>query len=193
MKYSIPAVVFSGGKSSRMQEDKALLPFGGYPTLAAYQYNRLKRLFKTVYLSGKSNKFNIDAPVLLDSSDIYSPMVGLSSVLEQIVTEQCFILSVDTPFVGDKIIDTLIACEEITDEQYDAVIARNYGKIQPLCAIYRRSILPAVHEDLSHNGHKLGKLLQKVRCRYVDFEEEDAFMNLNHPHEYQKALLLSKV
>ncbi|HHO65163.1 MAG TPA: molybdenum cofactor guanylyltransferase, partial [Epsilonproteobacteria bacterium] len=98
MKYSIPAVVFSGGKSSRMQEDKALLPFGGYPTLAAYQHDRLKSMFQTVYLSGKSDKFNIDAPVLLDSSDIYSPMVGLYSVLTQIKSE-AFILSVDSPFV----------------------------------------------------------------------------------------------
>ncbi|SFV90508.1 Molybdopterin-guanine dinucleotide biosynthesis protein MobA [hydrothermal vent metagenome] len=193
MKYNIPAVVFSGGKSSRMKEDKALLPFGDHPTLAAYQYDRLKILFETVYLSGKSDKFNIDAPVLLDSSNIYSPMVGLNSVLRQIDNDACFVLSVDTPFVDNNIIKTLMECKKETPKQYDAVIARNFGKVQPLCAIYRRSILPAIEEDLSHNAHKLGKLLQKVRCCYVDFEEEDAFMNLNHPHEYQKALRLSKI
>lgn len=189
MKYSIPAVVFSGGKSSRMREDKALLPFGGYPTLAAYQYNRLKSMFETVYLSGKSDKFGMDAPVLLDSSDIYSPMVGLYSVLTQIENE-AFILSVDSPFVSGNIIHTLI---EAADKKYDAVVARNFGKVQPLCGIYRQSILPVIEEDLSCDGHKLGTLLQKANCCYIDFEEEDAFMNLNHPHEYQKALLLSKV
>ncbi len=190
MKYSIPAVIFSGGKSSRMQEDKALLPFGGYATLTEFQYSRLKNIFKTVYISSKSDKFNIDTPVLLDREETYSPMVGLYSVLTQIESDACFILSVDTPFVREDIIHTLI---EAGEEKYDAVIARNFGKMQPLCGIYYQSILPTIEEDLSHNGHKLGRLLQKVRCRYVDFEEEDAFMNLNHPHEYQKALLLSKV
>jgi len=120
-------------------------------------------------------------------------MVGLDSVLRQITDDACFILSVDTPFVSNNIIKTLMYWEKETQKQYDAVIARNFGEVQPLCAIYRRSILPAIEEDLSHNGHKLGKLLQKIRCRYVDFEEKDAFMNLNHPHEYQKALLLSEV
>jgi len=37
------AIIFAGGKSSRMGRDKALLPFGGYDTLTEYQYRRLSQ------------------------------------------------------------------------------------------------------------------------------------------------------
>ena len=57
MKRSVSAVIFAGGKSSRMGEDKSLLPFGTYTTLAEYQHAKLSKLFYKVYLSAKKNKF----------------------------------------------------------------------------------------------------------------------------------------
>jgi len=43
--FDIPCVILCGGKSSRMGEDKALLPFGEYSTLVQYQYERLQSVF----------------------------------------------------------------------------------------------------------------------------------------------------
>ncbi|MDP1784432.1 MAG: NTP transferase domain-containing protein, partial [Sulfuricurvum sp.] len=43
MLFDLPCILFAGGKSSRMGSDKSLLPFGGYPTLAQYQYERLSK------------------------------------------------------------------------------------------------------------------------------------------------------
>jgi molybdopterin-guanine dinucleotide biosynthesis protein A len=43
-------VIFAGGKSSRMGEDKSLLPFGTFSSLAEYQYNRLSNIFDIVYI-----------------------------------------------------------------------------------------------------------------------------------------------
>jgi molybdopterin-guanine dinucleotide biosynthesis protein A len=189
MKHTIPAVIFTGGKSSRMKQDKALLPFGGSSSLAAYQYNRLGALFETVYLSAKTDKFDFCAPLLPDLYPEYSPMVGLVSVLRQIEAQRCFILSVDAPFVTTKIIDTLLC----TEGSYDAVVARNQGKVQPLCGVYAKSMLPAAAQTLEEGGHKMGRLLQEAHTCFIDFEEEEAFLNLNHPHEYEKALLLTQV
>ena len=44
--FEIPCVILSGGKSSRMGEDKSLLPFSSSKTLIEYQYKRLKPYFK---------------------------------------------------------------------------------------------------------------------------------------------------
>jgi len=188
MKYAIPAVIFTGGKSSRMKQDKALLPFGGESSLAAYQYRRLNSLFETVYLSAKRDKFDFPAPLLQDLYPEYSPMAGLVSVLQQIETQRCFILSVDAPFIDKQIIDTLLR----TEGSYDAVVARNRGDVQPLCGIYAKSILPLAVRAREENKHKMGKLLQDAHTCFIDFEEESAFLNLNHPHEYEEALLLAK-
>ncbi len=188
MKYTIPAVIFTGGKSSRMKQDKALLPFGNSDSLAAYQYNRLKAVFEQVYLSAKTDKFDFNAPLLYDLYPEYSPMAGLVSALQQIKTQRCFILSVDAPFINTEIIDALVKEEG----SYDAVVARNRGKVQPLCGIYSKSILPAAVQALETGGHKMTKLLEEAHTSFVDFADEKAFLNLNHPHEYDEALLLAE-
>ena len=65
--FPLPCVIFAGGKSSRMGRDKALLPFGGEPTLAAYQFTRLSPLFPATYLSAKTaEKFSDAMPVIVD-------------------------------------------------------------------------------------------------------------------------------
>ncbi len=93
------AVIFAGGKSSRMGEDKALLPFANYPTLAEFQQAKLSTLFDHVYISAKANKFDFECKVIQDIYTDNSPLVGLISVFETIKAEEVFILSVDAPFV----------------------------------------------------------------------------------------------
>ena len=183
MRYKIPAIIFAGGQSSRMGTDKALLPFGGYPTLAEYQYRRLSRLFEKVYLSTKCPKFDFDPPILKDHYTESSPLVGLVSLFETLEAEQVFLLPVDAPFVDESIIDPLVAA----DQGEDALIARSQGGAHPLCGLYRRSILPTAQERLQQGMHRLGALLKAVDTRYVDFEEEERFINLNRPEEYEKA------
>ena len=56
--FEITCVILSGGKSSRMGEDKSLLPFSSSQTLIQYQYDRLKPYFKNIYISSKVDKFN---------------------------------------------------------------------------------------------------------------------------------------
>ena len=60
MLYDMPMVIFAGGKSSRMGQDKALMPFGKYNSLAQYQCERLSKIFKNIYISSKTNKFDFD-------------------------------------------------------------------------------------------------------------------------------------
>ncbi len=187
MRESIPAVIFAGGKSSRMGQDKATLPFGGYDTLAQYQYEKLKKIFKDVYIGSKTEKFDFDAPLILDRYGASSPMAGLVSVFETLETaDAIFVLSVDAPFVNEAVISKLLCA----DEHSDAVIARCCQKVQPLCGLYRRSCLPHAKATLEADKHKMGILLEELDTYYVDFEENEAFLNLNHPKEYESALKL---
>jgi len=66
MKHTMPAVIFAGGKSSRMGKDKALLPFADCNTLSEFQYNKLTSLFDKVYISSKEDKFDFEATVITD-------------------------------------------------------------------------------------------------------------------------------
>jgi len=189
MKKDIPAVIFAGGKSSRMGRDKALLPFGDEPSLLLYQYHRLSRYFQKVYFSTKEKKGSDNIPFILDRYSVFSPLSGIVSAFETISEDEIFILSVDTPFIEPKVIEGLRNAGS-EDERYDALIARNNGEVQPLCGYYRRSILPAAKTALQQGEHKLRRLLSQVNTRYVDFHEEKLFMNLNRPEEYEEALSL---
>ena len=189
--YNLPAVIFAGGKSSRMGSDKALLPFKEHTTLSAYQYHKLSQLFSSVYLSAKKNKFDFNCNVIEDRYKEHSPLLGLLSLFEILDDDAIFILSVDAPLVDKCIIEKLI--ETYTNSpKYDAIIAQSPKGIQPLCGIYNRSILPLIQSYVKKDIHKLTALLKESHTKYVIFTDELAFSNLNTPQEYRTTLLLNQ-
>ncbi|WP_295053067.1 molybdenum cofactor guanylyltransferase MobA [Sulfuricurvum sp.] len=185
--FTIPCILFAGGKSSRMGEDKSLLPFGGLPTLAQYQYERLKKLFARVAVSTKTaDKFNFNADFILDPVAVdFAPTAGFVSSFKTLADERIMVLSVDTPFIDETVFQSLLEKDE---EGLDAVIARTPTGSHPLCGIYHRSLLEEFERMLHEGDHRLGKLLSSSKTRFVMFEDEELFANLNHPHEYQSAL-----
>ena len=185
----IPCVIFTGGKSSRMGEDKAYLKFTKNQTLLQYQYERLKQIFRHVYISCKQqnpsifktqNIFDID-------NDIYAPTIGFISAFEFLHVERFFAISVDTPFISKKQIQTLINQDQ---RNMDATIAKTKDKTHPLCGIYHKSLYPDFKQMLQNNRHKLQYLLQNSNTKYVAFEDLDNFLNINNPSQYKKALQL---
>lgn len=186
---NIPCILFAGGKSSRMGEDKALLPFDDFETLTQFQLTRLSALFSEVYISCKSaDKFDFVARFIEDDPrySVSAPTLGFYSALVQTDADVIFVLSVDTPFVSAKEIKALIL--EFDTGKYDAVIARTKEESHPLCGVYSSRLLETFKNMLKEDNHRLGAMLKKVNTKYLDFEEESAFLNLNHPHEYQEAL-----
>jgi len=182
---SAPAIIFAGGKSSRMGKDKALLPFGSYATLTEFQHARLSTLFQKVYISAKTNKFHFTCNVIKDTREESSPLVGIVSIFETLKVEEFFILSVDVPFVEK---DTIEKIFKHTQSSYDVIVAQSPSGIQPLCGLYRKSILPLARKQLERHNHKLHDLLNMANTLRVPFDEDEPFTNLNHPKEYQKAL-----
>ena len=180
-------ILFAGGKSSRMGEDKSLLPFGGFPTLTQFQYDRLCKLFTHVSISTKTDeKFDFEASFILDPEEVdYAPTAGFVSSFQVISDDRIMVLSVDTPFVDQAVFQSLIDADE---RELDAVIAKTATGSHPLCGIYHRSLLKEFERMLREGDHRLGKLLASRHTKYVEFEDEEVFSNLNHPHEYQQAL-----
>ncbi|MBN2815210.1 MAG: molybdenum cofactor guanylyltransferase MobA [Campylobacterales bacterium] len=189
--FSIPCVIFAGGKSSRMEEDKALLPFGGYSTLTEYQYQRLSKIFKDVYISTKTpEEFPFKASFIVDAPEedtLYAPTNGFISAMQHLQSEAIFIISVDTPFISKNEITQLLHADTST---CDATIAKTPDSIEPMCGVYHLSLLPKFLQMKTNNSHKLGQLLKNSQTHYVTFNEKTPFLNLNYPHEYQEALRL---
>lgn len=183
------AVIMAGGKSSRMKKDKALLPFGSYSSLAEYQYRRLSKIFPSVYLSAKINKFDFEVPLLMDKYLGSSPLVALVSIFESLEVNEVFVLSVDAPFVEESVIEKLY---NASCDHYDVVLAQSKKGVEPLCAIYHRSFLKEAKSALSQDQHRLQSLFDSLNVKKVLIENEAYFMNMNYPEDYEKAKLLAK-
>ena len=184
MKFESTAIIIAGGKSSRMQRDKALLPFGKFNSLAEFQCVRLEEMFENVYLSAKGNKFDFDIRLIVDKYEDASPLVALVSVFKSLTLDEVFVLSVDAPFVGREVIEKLY---EASTAHADIIVAKSSRGLEPLCAIYRRSFLEKAEEALSQNRHRLQTLFDQLNVIEVSIEEDEMFLNLNYPEEYADA------
>jgi molybdopterin-guanine dinucleotide biosynthesis protein A len=184
----LPCVIFAGGKSRRMGEDKALLPFGGFNTLTEFQLHKLSPHFKEVYISCKTrSKFNFDANFIEDNPHYHdsSPLIALLSIFEQLPDEQIAILSVDTPYFGAQHFQKLL---QEDNKQASIIVSKSSSGSEPLCAIYKKKSLSTIRRLLSEKKYKMRALFENVSTQYVNFEEDEIFTNLNFQEDYQKAL-----
>ncbi len=195
-KYTdIACIIFAGGKSRRMGEDKALLPFGGKNSLSEFQYEKFKPYFENIYISTKyKDKFDFEANFIEDiqfyekddpSIPIYSPAVALYSVFKKYGFNKIFAISVDTPFFD---IEHFKKLYENDNSALDIIMPRSKEGIHPLCAVYKKSCEDELLKMIEQDVHKLRILTKSLNTEYIDFEDEKPFLNLNNKETYHKAL-----
>jgi molybdopterin-guanine dinucleotide biosynthesis protein A len=188
----IPCVILCGGRSSRMGEDKSLLPFSSSSSLTQYQYDKLKTFFQDIYLSSKVDKFdfltNKDKYLILDKGEIFSPIVALQTIFKTIKTSKVFIITVDTPLVSINSINELI------DKSIDSdICVAQTLRTHNLCGVFSTKMLNFINEMLINDIHKVNYLLKNNNTKYVNFANDDEFINLNNKDEYERALsIISK-
>jgi molybdopterin-guanine dinucleotide biosynthesis protein A len=180
---NIPCVILSGGKSSRMGEDKSLLPFGNFKTLIEFQYTKLSTIFENVYISSKNDKFTFPCKIVYDKNEIYSPMVALESIFYTLKEDSIFIISVDTPLVKEASIRFLI--EQSLEQSFDAIICKDANKIHNLIGVFKRVVEDKIGKMLVQNNHKINTLLTKeIITKIVFFEDANQFTNINEKDDY---------
>jgi len=182
----IPCVILSGGKSSRMKEDKSLLKFSSSNSLIEYQYKRLKPYFKNLYISSKTNKFDFlsfDELILDKNQETYSPILALETILETLEDEKIFIITVDTPFIKIQTIERLIN----SNKNFDITIAQT-SRVHNLCGVFSKNILNSIKHMIKNDIHKINYLIKSTNYNIVEFKNEDEFLNLNYKEDYIKAL-----
>lgn len=184
--FEIPCVILSGGKSSRMGEDKSLLPFSTSKTLIEYQYNRLKPYFKDVYISSKTNKFDFlekEFLILDENKDIFSPILALNTIFDKFENQKVFIITVDTPFVLIETINELIN----QSSDVDICIGETQDKTHNLCGVFSSSVNISIKSMIEKDIHKIFYLIKNNNHKIIQFNNNDEFININNKNEYVKA------
>ncbi|AJC93323.1 molybdenum cofactor guanylyltransferase protein A [Campylobacter subantarcticus LMG 24377] len=182
-KISYPCVILCGGKSSRMGEDKSLLQVDDR-NLTLYQYEKMLEIFTHVFISTKENKFHQQnlALILDDNPDIYSPLVALNSILKHFQNTYVFILSVDTPNISKKSIYMLF--HQLKSQ--NILLASTKEHKHYLCGFYHTKVLKQSLQFIQKNNHKLALFCSQMKTEFINFENEEEFINLNYFSEYEK-------
>src|SRR5256885_13472402 len=190
----LSTIILVGGKSSRMGQSKALLPFGGEP-LIARTVRILRQLFADiVVVAAPAQELPPLAVTLVRDEIAYQgPVGGIYYGLQAARAEVCFVTSCDAPFLNLTLIAHLVS--QIAD--CDVVVPHWQDRLQPLHAVYRRSVVPLLRTQLERGELRPISLYQRVRTRQVGVEEICrfdpeglSFRNLNSPEDYQSALAL---
>ncbi|MBU0924046.1 molybdenum cofactor guanylyltransferase MobA [bacterium] len=184
--FEITCVILCGGKSSRMGEDKSLLPFSFSNSLTQYQFDRLKPYFKNIYLSSKTDKFDFISAnelILDENKDIFSPILALNTIFDKLKNQKVFIITVDTPLVSIESISKLI------DESKDVdICVAQTEKIHNLCGVFSSNISSTIKNMIENDIHKIGYLIKNNKFKVIEFQNNDEFININNKNDYLNAL-----
>lgn len=174
-------IILSGGKSSRMGQDKALLPVEGTPMIS-HASNLLRRFCDEIIIASSDELHATFGDQLVhDTYPNSGPIAGIHAGVSKSKHSASIVLSCDTPFIHNEVIHALLDVEIISD----AIVARCAQKTHPLIAIYHKSALPYLEHALQSNSFKLMTCLEKMRVTYVDFPSsfENNFQNINTPDQ----------
>ncbi len=110
-------------------------------------------------------------------------MLALYSVLRHFRRGLVFIIAVDMPFLSKESIARLIS----QANSAQIILPKTKNKEHFLCGLYESALHPLCLEFLQKNIHKIRLLTQKAPTKFLEFRDENEFLNLNTPQDYERA------
>ena len=189
-------VILSGGKNTRMGENKAFLRIGGERLI-----DRTVRLFRQVFreviivTTNPLDYLDQEAVIVTDILPGKGALGGLYTGLFYSTDEYAFLAACDMPFLNTSFMEYML--QQTTG--YDIVVPAPPDGLQPLHAIYARRCLPAIRAYLDKNrlqikGFYPGRPLLKISPEVLDTFDPDRrmFLNVNTPEDLEKLSLFEK-
>jgi molybdopterin-guanine dinucleotide biosynthesis protein A len=202
----VTAIVLAGGRSRRMRADKAGLDVGGR-TLLEHVLAQVEPLVDEVLVSrspGRSLPIRprqaakgtglpwpqpSGAEVLLrvipDDAAGLGPLAGILAGLRAARNDACLVVACDIPEIDVPLLQSLSrsACgSEI------AVPIGPSGLYEPLFALYRKSVIPAIEGLLASGERSILPLFGRCRTAVVKLEDASWIRNLNTRDDYASYL-----
>lgn len=182
----ISFIVLSGGKSSRMGFDKGMALINNRPMIA-YILENINEITENIIISANNNdykKFNYS--IVKDEFKDIGPIGGIYSALKHSKTNRNFVVGCDIPLVELKLLEHIILNWE---DGLDVVVPEFNGKLEPLCSLYSKNILPKIEKAIQEKNYKLIDMILSSRHKLVHleknakFDPEISFLNVNHKKE----------
>jgi molybdopterin-guanine dinucleotide biosynthesis protein A len=183
-------LVLAGGRSSRMQRDKAALEYAGRTQLerAVELISPLvERVFVSVRAEQAGDPLRARFAQIVDSGEISGPIAGIIAAQSRHPDAAWLVLACDLPLLDEETLEHLLRSRR-PDRQATAYRSSHDGLPEPLCAIYEPSTREAIRGYVASGRDCPRKFLINADTELIDQPEPGALDNVNTPKEYGSAL-----
>jgi cyclic pyranopterin phosphate synthase len=184
-------LVLTGGKSSRMNQDKALINYKG-EAHAKFLFHLLENFCKKTYISSKNNQWigtELESlPTIYDESEINSPLTGMISAFNVHPEANWFIIACDLPFINQETISKLIYHESDKDLIGHFYKSKEKDFPEALCGLYKPKSFQIIKNHFSNGITCPVKILKKENIALFEQHNNTNLENVNTPEDYKKAI-----
>lgn len=205
MYSDITCVILSGGKSTRMGQNKALMKLGQKTVIESTVDIVLQSFEKIILITNTFEEYNFLGLKMYE--DVYryrGPLAGIHSGLKHSTTDKIFVLSCDTPLMSRDMINYIVNFPT----GKPVTICNAAGYIQPLAGIYSKIIFGQIEDYLnkfeienSHNEKEKNKVcrmheflnqldIELINPENQPFYSHKLFFNMNRPEDYEEIIKL---
>jgi molybdenum cofactor guanylyltransferase len=181
---ALAAAILAGGRARRLGGvNKGALDIGGAPIIDR-QLKTLAALTSDIFVVGRPDAFWTERglPVIEDEIADAGPLGGIYTALVHSPADRTLVVGCDMPFLAVDFLERLQAVTEA-----DVVVARSARGIEPLCAVYSRACAGEIRARLDRGANEASVLPAGVRVAEVAVDRPLVILNVNTPHDYERA------
>lgn len=181
------AIILAGGKGSRLgYVDKAFLTYKGQYFIDIL-LDKLKNFHEIIIVTNSPEKYSDykNIKIIEDTVKNIGPIGGIFSGLQHITSDEALVLSCDIPFISISFINYL----KTLDYSEEIIVSSIYGKMEPLCSLYKKSILKTMENSILNKDYKISNIFNKVKVKYIPVDKEEiikSFYNINTPKDLEE-------
>jgi molybdopterin-guanine dinucleotide biosynthesis protein A len=180
----LAAAILAGGRARRFDGvNKGTLVIGR-TAIIDRQLETLRQVAREIFVVGREDPewTSRGLPVVPDEIPGAGPLGGIYTAIIRSPRERTLVVACDMPFLSGALLHRLAAVNDA-----DVVIPRHSRGYEPLCAIYSRACAGDIRDRLGRGINEASRLPAGVRVTEFDMDDETIFVNVNTPHDYERA------
>jgi molybdenum cofactor guanylyltransferase len=180
----LAAAILAGGRASRLDGVNKGTLMIGHSAIIDRQLDTLREVAREIFVVGREDVewTARGLPVVADEIPGAGPLGGIYTAILRSPRERTLVVACDMPFLSSTLLRTLAAVKDA-----DVVIPRHRNGYEPLCAIYSRACADDIRQRLAQGINEASRLPAGMRVTEFDVDNETFFVNVNTPHDYERA------
>ncbi len=187
MRNDVTVAILAGGLSRRMGTNKSFVLLDGKPLIAhVIDCVTVMRLPVLLVTNTPEQYAHFDLPMYSDVYPKCGSLGGLYTALHYSLTDYTLCVACDMPFLCVDLLRYMLGLRS----GVDSVVPYIAGNYESLHAIYHRTCLPVIREQLEQGQFRISSIYARLQVRLVTAAEVErfdpdqrSFVNLNTPDD----------